>query len=83
MLAAVAAGAVDQAVLLTGAGVGCIALLTPPEEALHGGKGVTENTLRYRVNRCGWRMDASLRRLSVDRLFLIPAGDSFALPLSD
>lgn len=35
MLAAVAAGAVDQAVLLTGAGVGCIALLTPPEEALH------------------------------------------------
>lgn len=34
MLAAVAAGAVDQAVLLTGAGVGCIALLTPPEEAL-------------------------------------------------
>lgn len=37
MLAAVAAGAVDQAVLLTGAGVGCIALLTPPEEALHVG----------------------------------------------
>lgn len=37
MLAAVAAGAVDQAVLLTGAGVGRIALLTPPEEALHEG----------------------------------------------
>lgn len=35
VLASVAAGAVDQAVLLTGAGVGCIALLTPPEEALH------------------------------------------------
>lgn len=35
VLAAVAAGTVDQAVLLTGAGVGCIALLTPPEEALH------------------------------------------------
>jgi len=35
VLAAVAAGAVDQAVFLTGAGVGCIALLTPPEEALH------------------------------------------------
>lgn len=35
MLAAVAAGAVDQAVLLTGAGVGRIALLTPPEEALN------------------------------------------------
>lgn len=34
MLAAVAAGAVDQAVLLAGAGVGRIALLTPPEEAL-------------------------------------------------
>lgn len=43
MLAAVAAGAVDQAVLLTGAGVGCIALLTPPEEALHmrGGTNTT------------------------------------------
>lgn len=39
VLAAVAAGAVDQAVLLTGAGVGCIALLTPPEEALHRERG--------------------------------------------
>lgn len=39
MLAAVAAGAVYQAVLLTGAGVSCIALLTPPEEALQGKKG--------------------------------------------
>ena len=34
MLAAVAAGAVNQAVLLPGTGVRCIALLTPPEEAL-------------------------------------------------
>lgn len=51
VLAAVAAGAVDQAVLLAGAGVGCIALLTPPEEALHGERGGTENTSGYRTNR--------------------------------
>lgn len=47
MLAAVAAGAVDQAVLLTGAGVGRIALLTPPEEALR-----TENTNGYLMKYC-------------------------------
>lgn len=47
MLAAVAAGAVDQAVLLTGAGVGCIALLTPPEEALHVGGGGEKKKQRY------------------------------------
>lgn len=88
MLAAVAAGAVDQAVLLTGAGVGCIALLTPPEEALHrergwGVGGVTENTLHYRMNHCGWRIDLRLRRFSVDQLYFIPGGDISALPLSD
>ena len=46
VLAAVATGSVYQAVLLTGAGVSCIALLTPPEEALEenkrGGRGVTQ-----------------------------------------
>lgn len=34
VLAAVAAGAVDQAVLLPGTGVRCVTLLAPPEEAL-------------------------------------------------
>lgn len=67
VLAAVAAGAVDQAVLLTGAGVGCIALLTPPEEALHRKKG-HGNTSRYWMNHCGWRINPRLHSLSVDRI---------------
>lgn len=49
VLAAVAAGAVDQAVLLTGAGVGCIALLTPSEEAL-----CRKRSRRHCMNHCGW-----------------------------
>lgn len=50
MLAAVAAGPVDQAVLLARAGVGRVALLTPPEEALEkgGGDGGREEGSRRR-----------------------------------
>lgn len=57
MLAAVAAGAVYQAVLLTGAGVSCIALLTPPEEALQGNKGRGGEVIQTPCQTtCGWRI---------------------------